>query len=409
MNGFIGTLYAHEADFQGIIAEIRNLYPKAIYDFEQTPQSEIANITFKGGLFKSDNLIKINYRQRLNSSYKLEKNECPLSANLLGMMGFVDSLPSNNQQVKALLLRKIETLNVEFSFFLKGNSQKEVTAMLKHLALKLDALVFAQPNTSISQSTTQHFLDKNLALILDTLGNNQISKLEVVINSKYFDQPENEPNEEQKQRKANSEKLIASHQIPINYNLPCIEAEDKIDLRNVQEIAQRVVALSITNGVAFDYIPAKEAMKYMTDHQLFNILTPKEIAFLKKPTEQQKIQETWKVECIWTLMWALKIVEDLEFPDHLADLNTIPFELFPIGEGKNPNDFIQRNTVMRSKSEIIDMNDLYYRLDWACVDAQVKGLEMQIVHPSVVYERHYALNWLIKYMNQEWDDVSADT
>ncbi|MFN5229343.1 MAG: DUF4272 domain-containing protein [Planctomycetota bacterium] len=23
--------------------------------------------------------------------------------------------------------------------------------------------------------------------------------------------------------------------------------------------------------------------------------------------------------------------------------------------------------------------------------------------------RHYALNWLIRYMDQEWDDVSTDT
>ena len=29
--------------------------------------------------------------------------------------------------------------------------------------------------------------------------------------------------------------------------------------------------------------------------------------------------------------------------------------------------------------------------------------------PGVVQERHQALNWLIGYMDQHWDDVSTDT
>ena len=31
------------------------------------------------------------------------------------------------------------------------------------------------------------------------------------------------------------------------------------------------------------------------------------------------------------------------------------------------------------------------------------------VLPSVVYERHYALNWLIGYCDQSWDEVTTDT
>jgi len=28
---------------------------------------------------------------------------------------------------------------------------------------------------------------------------------------------------------------------------------------------------------------------------------------------------------------------------------------------------------------------------------------------GVTYERHYAPNWLIGYMDEEWDDISTDT
>ncbi|MDR2636809.1 MAG: DUF4272 domain-containing protein [Zoogloeaceae bacterium] len=31
------------------------------------------------------------------------------------------------------------------------------------------------------------------------------------------------------------------------------------------------------------------------------------------------------------------------------------------------------------------------------------------MEPGVTMERHYALNWLIGYMDQEWDDISTDT
>jgi hypothetical protein len=65
---------------------------------------------------------------------------------------------------------------------------------------------------------------------------------------------------------------------------------------------------------------------------------------------------------------------------------------------------------LRSKKEILDQADLILRLDWACVSTRVKneptpgGLNL-----SVVYERYYALNWLIKYMNLDWDSISTDT
>ena len=47
-------------------------------------------------------------------------------------------------------------------------------------------------------------------------------------------------------------------------------------------------------------------------------------------------------------------------------------------------------------------------MNWACVDARILGEEMNVVHPRVVYERQYALNWLIHYMDQNCDDVSCN-
>jgi hypothetical protein len=108
-------------------------------------------------------------------------------------------------------------------------------------------------------------------------------------------------------------------------------------------------------------------------------------------------------------MWALKKVDALGFPDELCDLSDISPEDYPLGQEKDPNDFINAAKETRSKSEILDASDFYYRLDWACVDARINGREFDDANPGVVYERHYALNWLINYMDEEWDDITCDT
>ena len=81
----------------------------------------------------------------------------------------------------------------------------------------------------------------------------------------------------------------------------------------------------------------------------------------------------------------------------------------PLDKIKTQNIFINSISKSRTKAEILDANDLYYRMDWTCVDARVNGHELNGLNSSVVFERHYALNWLVNYMEQEWDDISCDT
>jgi hypothetical protein len=49
-------------------------------------------------------------------------------------------------------------------------------------------------------------------------------------------------------------------------------------------------------------------------------------------------------------------------------------------------------------------------LDWACTEARLqKQPAPGDLNSDAVVERHHALNWLIQYGDQEWDDVSTDT
>jgi hypothetical protein len=210
-------------------------------------------------------------------------------------------------------------------------------------------------------------------------------------------------------RKERTEKILKKEGIKINFNLPNIESEEETTLRNPKEIATRLSILAIINMVAFSNIEAEVAIEYLKKYNLWESITDDEKSFLDNPTVEKKNQESWKCECIWALMWSLNAVDDLGFPNELCDLNNIPFEKYPIGQDKDPNVFINSISKSRTKSEILDANDLYYRFNWACVDSRLNGLEMTKLNSGVVYERQYALNWLINYMDQDWDDISCDT
>lgn len=405
----ICTFYAHRGGFDTIVHIVESTFSKAKISISKEGESDVIEVEIKGGLFKSASRLRIQYRQKDTFSYRIEPNDnSALTNNLRGLYGYATSLPCSNDQVKQLFLQKILTVNCEFSVAQQGEI-KEMKSLLQQLAIEFDAILFVQPGTIISKSSSQHFLDKNLKLITDLEGNCEIDTISVQILSDTFDTTPTALTEDQTARKSRSEAIIKAKNISWNANLPCTNPEAETTIRTPTEIAQRVCILALTNLVAFNHIDADTAENYLSQYELWDFVTPGERDFLNDPTEERKSHETWKCECIWTLLWAINKVDDLPFPAELANLGNIPPGNYPVSSDKDPNDFIRSVTGSRSKSEIMDAADLYYRLDWACVDARIKGNEMSAAHPGVVYERHYALNWLVNYLNQDWDDVSCDT
>jgi hypothetical protein len=97
-------------------------------------------------------------------------------------------------------------------------------------------------------------------------------------------------------------------------------------------------------------------------------------------------------------------VDELKPPHESADVEAETKIIHDAGA----KDFIAR-AQLRSLDEILDANDYYYRLHWAVVELGLNGQESPAANEEIIVERHRALNWLIRYMNQEWDDVTTDT
>lgn len=409
----ICTIYSHSLVFDRIIAILREVMPGAEIKVENKEGGHIIHVTNKGKssfftFSKKQSRIKITYRERRIPSYNLlETDDSPLTANLRGMYGFIHSLPADKEEIRERFLHKITTINSEFSIEAEGEVN-ELGILIPRFANEFDAFVFAQPGLPISRSGGQHFLDKNLDLLMDMEGKTEINTLEVHIDAKYFDEPA-EPTQSQQTRKEKSEAIIRQRGIKINTYLPCVQDDQATELREPREIAHRICVLAMTNYVAFGNLTGKEAAAYLKKHDLWEYATEEERSFMANPTPERKNHETWKCEDIWLLMWAVKKVDDLCFPDKLCNLDDIPYNQYPVGPDKDPHTFIRSVNESRSKAEILDANDLHYRIHWACVDARINNQEIEGVHPGVVYERCYALNWLIRYRDQQWDNISCDT
>lgn len=399
------TIYSHELDFDQVVSIVQKHLPKAKIDVSDSEEQKSLTATLKGGLFGKTKKLTLNCRQRLHPSYTLKEVECPLTQNLAGMVNYIQSLPAENEDIRNKLVYKVMAANYEMPFMVEPELTEEYQAILQEIIQRLDSFVFASPNKTFKASTTQHFLDKNLKLILDTEGKCGIADLEVNVNAKYYDQPAQETTEDQRQRQQKSEAFLEQHQVKVNQKLPCIVSIEEVELRPTPALLDRVYALLIVaaKGEGVE----QEQLEKVISEKMIHSFSPQETAVLENDslTDQEKAYATWRYEGLYTLLWALGIMDELKYPNEICDVSAVVSKIFQPSREEFENS-IQR----RTKEEILDELDKIYRMNWACVDARIKGEQVTGgIEPGVVYERHYALNWLTQYQNQDWDDVQTNT
>jgi Domain of unknown function (DUF4272) len=399
------TLYSHQLNFEKVIEIVQSTLPKASMEYKDGGKQKSLLMTIKGSLFSKPKTLKINYRERLNPSYTLEKAECGLTQNLAGMLGFIESLSTRNEALKQKFRYKVMSANCEMPFIAEPEINADFEAVLRKITSELDCFVFAQPNRFFSKSAGQHFLDKNLNLILDTSGNWEVEDLEVSVDAKYHDQAIEEVSEGQLARKTKSEAFLTENGIKVNKNLPSVPSDEQVELRNEQEVLDRAYALLII-AVKGEGIEQEHLERTVADKEI-NSFTPEELHIYHAAAlnDRERAYATWRYESLYTLLWALGMMDELKYPSEICDVQAVVGAIF------HPNRAaVESQAKLRSESIILDELDKTYRMNWACVDARINGQEPAGgIMPSVVYERHYALNWLTKHGKQDWDDVQTPT
>jgi hypothetical protein len=210
--------------------------------------------------------------------------------------------------------------------------------------------------------------------------------------------------QDQVMRKAWAEDVLTQQGIPINKHLPCIEGGAEVRLRTENEVADRLLALTIV-AVKGEGLEQEHVERIIEEKDARALFSPRELAFIDDPdpSEHDKIQFVWRYEAAWVLYWSLNFTDQpLSFPGSICDVPLLV-------ETVRDTDDLAKNG-LHSANNILNEADLIYRYHWAVREASIDGeFAPGGLDGGVVMERHYALNWLISYCDADWDDVGTDT
>jgi hypothetical protein len=207
------------------------------------------------------------------------------------------------------------------------------------------------------------------------------------------------------QRKRRSMEQLAEQELKPFEGLPEIAADEAVRLKTPEDVARRFLCLAAV-AMKADSKGEFDAKVFLETHKLTDALSPAESEFISAPGDApENSNMTWRYEAAWTLLWALKLTDELQFGDQECDAKLV------IAAAMERAEEVLGAKELRSTNEILDQADLYYRCHWMCTDFRMhKRGSIGKLSPSVVYERLYSLNWLTNYKNGiDWDDVIVDS
>lgn len=218
-----------------------------------------------------------------------------------------------------------------------------------------------------------------------------------------FDSPN--PTTAQLARRTYNNKIITELGLPVLDDLPVVEDEKTTQLRSAETIAKRCLATTFcaVKGETKDQSFVDSLIKEYAAHGYFS---PEERQFIEtmNPPQQKLIDFSWRYECVHVFLWAMGLRDSLSRANETCPVSDDMKLLKKMGPAK----FVAESK-RRAPKEILDMADFYYRLHWAAIELRIKGKKSELLDEGVIRERHRALNWLIGYLNQDWDDVRTDT
>jgi len=198
--------------------------------------------------------------------------------------------------------------------------------------------------------------------------------------------------------------------ITVPSSLPPVVSESEIVLRSPADVAARMQALLLVavraeSVSAGDLLPVHELRERLSIG--YQALTPNELQFVQNdsPDEQTTAQFVWRYEAMCVLHWSLGLIDELPYPDSICDVGHVA----ELALESNSVQFL-KTCKLRPISEVLDALDFTYRLHWASRNARIKNEPQPAnLNQGVVMERHYALNWLTRYQDADWDKVDTPT
>lgn len=217
--------------------------------------------------------------------------------------------------------------------------------------------------------------------------------------------------EDARRRKAASERALAARGVRVPASLPPVVSAVEVELRAACDVVDRCLALFAcavrAESLSTSPPPLPAATLRAKLPRAEPAMSPVEREFFRaeSPEEQDVLEHAWGYEALATLAWSVSLVPELPYPSSVCDVPALATVMLP-----RDGDAMAREARLRPTEAILDALDLTYRMHWALTEHRVNGgAAVPDVDPSVVLERHRALNWLTRFEDADWDDVDTPT
>lgn len=229
-------------------------------------------------------------------------------------------------------------------------------------------------------------------------------------------------NSEQRDRANRSFSQLKLRSVPCYQGPLFVGSSQEVNVRSNREVACRILILRAVVCKAMGRKKADANMNW--DAVGINeFVSPDEQSFLSATHPAPELAQTlvWRVESLLVLLWSVNRIGELSWPSDMCDVDSIMRDLDEVSADTS---FIAK-TQLRPISELLDQQDLILRIHWAIRDSYLNGRKLpynldwqkpnkwvpieKSPTASVVYERHYALNWLLCFLDAPWDNVDTPT
>lgn len=177
--------------------------------------------------------------------------------------------------------------------------------------------------------------------------------------------------------------------------------------RDAQEIARRCIVLCCVS--ACRSFPPGEFNEWLQAEGLWGDLSPLEVELLtsSQPTEKQFINSSWRSEALQVLLWSICKLAGLPPLTELVNVVNM-LDVMPLRDSDTAE--FTSSATLRPESEIDSELEKIVSAHWKIRNARNHPNDMhEPMIEGVVVERHWALEWIVNYDDEPWDQVPLTT
>jgi len=356
----------------------------------------------------NDGMTRVGFFDDTDMYISLIQDPEEISQQTKGMANFFSQAPVKDPELKKMLLLQITLFKTIMGFSFMVNDEKNRTdaiiSGIVRLAGELNGFIL------FPDMTVYHPSGK---LLISINGESDYDKYYPQADEELFLDSYEESEADLIRRNKNNA-VLKEQGIIFPENMKVSVFDEHCVIHSKEEIVQRLVACfaACVNSeiYASDEFKDKKADSERAMNELekrygvSRFLSVSEKKYIEDTPDDMNshVQFGWRYEDCSVLMWSLSLLE-LKKPSEYCDAAELGSIIW-----NNDLESLTEKAVLRTRDEILDMQDLVHRYHWACVEARVKGENIPQLDGEIVYEWHYALNWITGAQgSSDWDNVNV--